>query len=53
MIHASIVDCHRNLLGALRGETTADTTAEDNLKTMDLVFAAYDSAATGTPTNLR
>ncbi len=47
LIHASIVDCHRNLLGALRGEGLAETTAEDNLKTLELVFAAYDSAATG------
>jgi D-apiose dehydrogenase len=47
LIHASIVDCHRNLLGALRGEAPAETTGEDNLKTLELVFAAYDSAAEG------
>jgi len=47
LIHASIVDCHRNLLGALRGEAPAETTGEDNLKTLELVFAAYDSAANG------
>jgi predicted dehydrogenase len=45
LIHASIVDCHRNLLGALRGEATAETTGEDNLRTLELVFAAYASAA--------
>lgn len=45
--HASIVDCHRNLLAALRGEGRAETTGEDNLKTLELVFAAYDSAKTG------
>ena len=44
VVHASIVDCNRNLLSALRGEAPAETTAEDNLKTMRLVFAAYDSA---------
>jgi hypothetical protein len=43
--HPSIVACHANLLGALRGEAPAETTGEDNLKTMELVFAAYDSAA--------
>jgi len=43
--HASIVDCHRNLLGALRGDGPAETTGADNLKTMELVFAAYQSAA--------
>jgi D-apiose dehydrogenase len=47
LIHASIVDCHRNLLGALRGEALAETTGEDNLKTLELVFAAYASAAEG------
>lgn len=43
-IHPSIVDCHRNLLGALRGETQAETTGEDNLKTLELVHIAYESA---------
>ena len=42
--HASIVDCHRNLLAALRGTGTAETTGADNLKTTELVFAAYESA---------
>jgi predicted dehydrogenase len=45
--HASIVECHRNLLAALRGETPGETTGEDNLKTIELVFAAYDSAKSG------
>jgi predicted dehydrogenase len=47
LVHASIVDCHRNLLAALRGEGMAETRAIDNLKTLELVFAAYDSAASG------
>jgi predicted dehydrogenase len=42
--HASIVDCHHNLLSALQGRGQAETTGEDNLKTLELVFAAYDSA---------
>ena len=45
--HASIVDCHRHLLAALRGEAPGETTGEDNLKTSELVFAAYDSAKSG------
>jgi predicted dehydrogenase len=48
LIHSSIVDCHRNLLGALRGESVAETTGSDNLRTLGLVFAAYESAATDT-----
>jgi D-apiose dehydrogenase len=42
--HASIVQCNANLLGALRGEREAETTGEDNLKTLELVFGAYESA---------
>jgi D-apiose dehydrogenase len=38
------VPCHRDLLAALRGERTAETTGADNLKTIELVFAAYESA---------
>jgi D-apiose dehydrogenase len=52
LVHASIVDCHRNLLRALRGEAVAETTAADNLKTLELVFAAYDSAISGQTVSL-
>jgi predicted dehydrogenase len=41
---SSLVPCLRDLLGALRGECTAETTGADNLKTLELVFAAYTSA---------
>ncbi|MGH8017271.1 MAG: Gfo/Idh/MocA family protein [Opitutaceae bacterium] len=44
LAHASIVPCHANLLAALRGEGEAETTGADNLKTLALVFGAYDSA---------
>ncbi len=47
VVHSSIVPCQANLLGALRGECAAETTGEDNLRTVRLVFAAYDSAASG------
>ncbi len=45
VVQASIVDCHRDLLGAISGKQDAETTGEDNLKTLRLVFGAYDSAA--------
>ena len=45
LVHTSIVDCHRNLLSGLRGETQAETTGDDNLRTLELVYAAYESAA--------
>jgi D-apiose dehydrogenase len=47
VVHASIVPCNADILAALRGKRPAETTAEDNLKTVKLVFAAYDSAASG------
>ena len=47
LIHSSIVDCHRDLLGALRGENAGETTGEDNLKTLELVNASYQSAESG------
>jgi predicted dehydrogenase len=47
LVHSSIVPCHANLLAALRGEQPAETTAEDNLKTLQLVYGAYESARTG------
>jgi predicted dehydrogenase len=48
VVHASGVPCNANLLGALRGEGEAETTAEDNYETLRLVFAAYESAESGT-----
>jgi predicted dehydrogenase len=44
VVHASIVPCQANLLAALCGECEAETTAEDNLRTLRLVFGAYQSA---------
>ena len=46
------VACNANLLAALRGERPAETTGEDNLKTLELVFGAYESAASGATLNL-
>lgn len=44
---ASVVPCCADLLAGLRGKPGGETTGADNLKTMRLVFAAYDSARTG------
>lgn len=43
VVHASIVPCNANLLHALQSGTPAETSGEDNLKTMRLVYSAYDS----------
>lgn len=47
LVQASMVPCLANLAQALRGEAPAETDAADNLQTLRLVFAAYDSARTG------
>ncbi|HTE18764.1 MAG TPA: Gfo/Idh/MocA family oxidoreductase [Armatimonadota bacterium] len=47
VVQASIVPCNANLLRALRGEGPAETTGADNLQTVRLVFASYESAAKG------
>lgn len=44
VVHSSIVDCNRNILSDLQGREQAETTGADNLKTLELVYAAYDSA---------
>jgi D-apiose dehydrogenase len=46
VVQSSIVACHANLLGALRGEQPAETTGADNLRTVRLVHSAYASART-------
>ena len=47
VVQASIVSCCANLLEGLRGGKGMETTGEDNLKTVGLVFAAYESAQRG------
>jgi predicted dehydrogenase len=44
VVHSSMVLCQAELVAALREGRPAETSAEDNLKTMRLVFAAYESA---------
>lgn len=45
LVHSSIVDCNRNILQALLGNGKAETTGLDNLETVKLVHASYESAA--------
>ncbi len=47
VVHAGMLECQKNLLAGLRGEGHAETTGADNLRALELVFAAYESAATG------
>jgi predicted dehydrogenase len=44
VVHSSIVPCNADILKGLRGGG-CETSGEDNLRTVRLVFAAYDSAA--------
>jgi D-apiose dehydrogenase len=46
LIHASIVACNADILRSLRGGPPAETRAEDNIKTIRLVFGSYQSART-------
>ncbi len=41
---SSMVACHRDILAALRGEGLGETTGVDNLRTLELVYGAYESA---------
>ncbi len=45
VVHSSIVDAQRDILVGLRGGK-AETTGDDNFKTAQLVWAAYESAKT-------
>lgn len=47
------VEANRDFLKALNGEKEAETTGEDNLKTMRLVYAAYESAANNSIVEIR
>lgn len=47
LFHSAMVSCHQNLFAGLSGEGVAETTGEDNLKTLQLVYSAYESAREG------
>lgn len=46
LVQSSIVDANQSFLEGLEGKKSAETTGEDNLKTLKLVYAAYESADT-------
>ncbi len=48
-IQDSVVAIQRHWVDVLRGETEPETSGADNLKTLELVFGAYESAKTGLP----
>ncbi|MCJ7739238.1 MAG: gfo/Idh/MocA family oxidoreductase, partial [Anaerolineae bacterium] len=47
LVQSAIVPCNAHLLHAIESGEPAETSGEDNLKTMRLVFGAYESAHTG------
>lgn len=47
VVHASMVPCLENVLGSLQGADPAETPGVDNLRTLRLMAAAYESAASG------
>jgi hypothetical protein len=44
LVESSIVPCNADLLRSLQTGEPAETAAQDNIKTVRLVFAAYQSA---------
>jgi len=52
LVHASIVDCNRDLLNAISGKAPAETTGRDNFETVRLVHASYASSKTNALINL-
>ncbi len=44
LVHSSMVACHANLLRSIQEGVPAETSAEDNLKTLAIVQASYESA---------
>ena len=52
LVHSSIYDCNKDLLGGLQGKRNAETTGDDNLKTVKLVHACYASSRINSAINL-
>lgn len=48
-IQDSVVHLQQHWVDCLRGDRTPETSGDDNLKTLELVFGAYESAETGAP----
>lgn len=45
--HESGIHINRNILKAIQGSSKAENTGEDNLETVRLIWACYESASTG------
>ncbi|NND05847.1 MAG: Gfo/Idh/MocA family oxidoreductase [Saprospiraceae bacterium] len=45
-IHSSVYSCNKNILAGLLKNGQVETTGDDNLRTLQLVFDAYESART-------
>lgn len=52
-VHASIYAAQLNIARALKGLEAGETTGDDNLETMRLVFQSYESAASGQAIRLK
>ena len=52
VVHSSIVACNAHMLQALAGQEIAETTGEDNVKTLRLTYSAYESARSGKAVHL-
>ena len=51
--HESGIHINRNILDAIRGKGYAENTGEDNLETVSLVWASYESARTSKLINMK
>ena len=43
-IHSSVYSCNKNILAGILKKGLVETTGDDNLRTLQLVFDAYESA---------
>jgi D-apiose dehydrogenase len=53
VVHSSMVDCQRHLLESIRTKTEAETSGRDNLRTLAIIEAAYQSAQGGQAIELK
>jgi predicted dehydrogenase len=47
VVQSSMVALNKDFLKAIQEDKPAEITGEDNFRTMQLVYASYESAATG------
>jgi predicted dehydrogenase len=51
--HESGIHVNRNILDDMQGKGKAENSGDDNLETVRLIWAAYNSAATGEKINVK